>query len=411
MYLDYEKNLNMRLDNIDQLVSDMIIEINENSDLIKATLLEASDNVGYTLTTEMQDIWSHANDVLHYYGQEISGALRDYLAGIDQYMRDMKDAIRDLGDQLAAQAQSANDVIDADTTPSSGGGGSGMTRMFNPKTGEHLLTDDKNEIKTLKKKGWTAEDTGNNPTYSADSSNGNTELVRIFKPGQKAGDVGDHMWVVKGGNEYNTLTKKYGWVVDEQDSMYAYDSKQPGTTKMYRLFDTKTGTHLETTDKNEVNTLMKMEPDRWKLDDTSLYVKKYARGVHKLKDDELAWTQEYGTEAILRPTDGAILTPLKAGDSVVTAAGTENLFKFANDPYSFIKAMNLGTNSDKIVSVKAGNSVGEVNNSISISLPNVQDYNSFVKELQSDRQFEKMIQDMTINRVFGGSSLKKYSNY
>ena len=56
---------------------------------------------------------------------------------------------------------------------------------------------------------------------------------------------------------------------------------------------------------------------------------KYATGVHNLRDDEWAWTQEQGDEAILSPSRNAVFTPLKAGDSVLTKAQTDNLFKLS----------------------------------------------------------------------------------
>ena len=36
-------------------------------------------------------------------------------------------------------------------------------------------------------------------------------------------------------------------------------------------------------------------------------------------------------------------------------------------------------------------------------------YSDVMSMAKSDRQFEKMIQDMTVNRISGGSSLNKYS--
>lgn len=57
--------------------------------------------------------------------------------------------------------------------------------------------------------------------------------------------------------------------------------------------------------------------------------KGYAKGVHKLNKSQLAWTQEYRSEAILSPTRNAILTKLNKGDTVLTAEQTDNLFKLS----------------------------------------------------------------------------------
>lgn len=60
----------------------------------------------------------------------------------------------------------------------------------------------------------------------------------------------------------------------------------------------------------------------------------YASGSRYIKDDEIAWTQEHGKpEVIIRKSDGAILTPLSSGDTVVPSRLTENLYKWgAIDP-------------------------------------------------------------------------------
>lgn len=63
----------------------------------------------------------------------------------------------------------------------------------------------------------------------------------------------------------------------------------------------------------------------------------YKTGSKRIPFDELAWTNEDwekdGSELIVSKRDGAILTPLKAGDSVIPANLAENLFKWgAIDP-------------------------------------------------------------------------------
>jgi hypothetical protein len=62
----------------------------------------------------------------------------------------------------------------------------------------------------------------------------------------------------------------------------------------------------------------------------------WASGTKKVRKDQTAWTQEEGAELIVRPSDGAILTPLKANDAVIPANFTDNLFKWgAINPDSF----------------------------------------------------------------------------
>ena len=151
------------------------------------------------------------------------------------------------------------------------------------------------------------------------------------------------------------------------------------------------------------------DPDE-RLKAMTVWLKKngYASGVHRIKRDELAWTQEKGLEAIIRPSDGAILTPLAKNDSVLNVGATQNIWDMANNPIQFIKD-NLSFPVD-LHSSTGGNF--DIQQSMAITLPNVMNYNEFVTALQHDKKFERMMQDITVNQLTGGSKLAKYKyNY
>lgn len=135
----------------------------------------------------------------------------------------------------------------------------------------------------------------------------------------------------------------------------------------------------------------------------------YASGVRKLSRDEIAWTQENGLEAIIRPSDGAILTPLAKGDSVLNANATASLFDFANNPAEFIRSHMKNNNAiADVVTHEVGGNTYDNEFNIQIALPNVSNYEQFKYAMQHDPRFEQMIRAMTVDRMFGGSSLKKY---
>ena len=56
----------------------------------------------------------------------------------------------------------------------------------------------------------------------------------------------------------------------------------------------------------------------------------------------------------------------------------------------------------------AGNTFGDIN--FDIHIDHVEDYDDFVGKMQSDPRFERLVQDMTVNRIVGGSSMNKYRN-
>ena len=131
----------------------------------------------------------------------------------------------------------------------------------------------------------------------------------------------------------------------------------------------------------------------------------YASGARRILDDQLAWTQEKGLEAIIRPSDGAILTPLSRGDSVLNAGATQNIWDMANNPMKFIKD-NLTLPINLSPALSGGNY--DIQQSMVITLPNVQNYSEFVTALQNDKRFEKMVQDMTVNQLSQKNALAKY---
>ena len=139
-----------------------------------------------------------------------------------------------------------------------------------------------------------------------------------------------------------------------------------------------------------------------------LSLKGYASGSKSIPSDQYGWTQELGTESLIRKRDGAIVTPFERGDMVLDADATKNLWDMMNDPSGFINGAM--PNISQIISgkdrLRQGNTT--YNQKIEFILPNVENYSDFMRKAQRDRKFEGMICDMTINRLNGGDKLNKY---
>lgn len=136
-------------------------------------------------------------------------------------------------------------------------------------------------------------------------------------------------------------------------------------------------------------------------------VSAYALGAKNIRNNEMAWTQENGSEMIMRPSDGAILTPLAKNDSVLTSAASSNIWNMANNPSNFIKD-NL--DFDKIdTGANVGNKTTYTQNldKVVFNLPNVKNYDELLKSMQHDKNFERLIMSMTIDPIVGKSSLAK----
>lgn len=129
----------------------------------------------------------------------------------------------------------------------------------------------------------------------------------------------------------------------------------------------------------------------------------YASGSKSINKDELAWTQENGNEVIIRKSDGAMLTPLGRGDMVFDKDASKNLWDLAHNKIS-IESSRPG--SIRNISRVGGNTRNDIK--LDITLPNVKNYEEFKRDLTNDKQFEKVLQAMTIDRLGGANSFTKY---
>ncbi len=79
-----------------------------------------------------------------------------------------------------------------------------------------------------------------------------------------------------------------------------------------------------------------------------------------------------------------------------------SIFNLKNAPQ-----LNLSTLPQTSNITNMGNTVGEVHNTITFAIDRVLDYNDLVTQMQKDGKFEKMIEDMTIGKLAGRSSINK----
>lgn len=376
LYTEYETILNTRLDNIDALLEEVIAGINaaageggtidsalgvdgaiaqsiisavgENGS-IKEILSTEAGNVGTALSTEMNNIWSvgegNAKSVLTTYGE----GFQNKQTTTNQTLNGIKTGIDKMVSELDKEAEKKNK--EPKTDPSS-------------------------------KKDPTKPKEPTKPTDPKEPS----------KPKKKSKPkVGDKVEFVSGQYYYDSQGKK------------PLGSKYRGKKVYITSINTKSWAthpyHISTGSK-----LGKGDLGWLKLNQLS----GYAVGKQDFLDDEIAWTQEKGKrEFIVRPSDGAILTPIAKGDSVLTSSASSNIWDMANSPAEFIKD-NLGIGSASVPNnSNVNNSVVQNFENITFSMPNVHGYNELLTEMQKDKNFEKLILSMTIDRIAGKSSLAK----
>lgn len=341
LYLEYETILNTRLDNIDMLMSDMIVEINSSSSMISTTLSQKADEVGYTLSQSMSSIW-------------------------DTNATGIKNVITTYGDKFNTALTTTNSALQA------------------------INTNIQNMVTYLNKKA-TTNINSSSTSSSTSSSQANTSVKKpsttTTKPAQTQKTVSVGSTINAGGA--TIYATSYGGGGGRQyfasDPIYVVIGENNGYWKV-RWHGISSGV-----------------TGWFKKGD----VKAYATGKKKILSDEFAWTQENGSEMIVRPSDGAILTPLANGDSVLNSYATNNIWNMANNPSGFIRE-NLNTGGVAESPVKSSVSSYTQNiDSVVFSMPNVKNYDEMLKAMQKDKNFENLVLAMTIDQIAGGSSLSK----
>lgn len=380
---EYEEILNKRLDNIDGLLSDMISEINSNASQISDTLRTEAASVGYDLSTEMQNVWNATNDV--------NGVIAAYDSNFSSTMTGVSSAI----DDIYKRQQEMINAIDSMAGK--------LVQKVQEETADPVVGE-LEEVKQKPNKNNVAEGnpTPDPPKVSDKDSVKDAVLVDPDEPKKKPKKKPNKTNGTNAGNGKAEVGDK----VTYTSGVYHAASDGTGATGSYYL-----GKKVKIT---RINKGSKYPYCIDAADGTQLgwvklsQLKGYASGSKSIPSDQYGWTQELGTESLIRKRDGAIVTPFERGDMVLDADATKNLWDMMNDPSGFIN----GTIDDGLSSPISSMGVGSntVNNfdNITFDLPNVVDSKQFMNEMINDRKFEQLIRTMTVDRMSGKSSVSKY---
>lgn len=354
----------------------MISEINSNASQISDTLKTEAASVGYDLSTEMQNVWNATNGV--------NGVIAAYDSNFSSTMTGVSSAI----DNIYKRQQEMINAIDSMAGK--------LVQKVQEET-EDPVTGELEEVEQKPDKNNVAEGnpTPDPPKVSDKDSIKDAVLVDPDEPKKKPNKT-------KTGNNKAEVGDK----VTYASGVYHAASDGSGRTGNYYL-----GKKVKIT---RINKGSKYPYCIDASDGTELgwvklsQLKGYASGSKSIPSDQYGWTQELGTESLIRKRDGAIVTPFERGDMVLDADATKNLWDMMNDPSGFINGTmpDISQTISRKDRLQQGNTT--YNQKIEFSFPNVQNYSDFMRKAQRDRKFEKMICDMTTERMVGGSSLRKY---
>lgn len=355
MYTEYEELLNKRLDNIDELVGDVIEQVNASADTISNTIKSAASAVGYTISSAVAGTWDGKAPAVGDYtngtadgATGASGAVGDTKADHDANdpTNSSSDAYRQAQKDAAPPPDAANSP--EATNAKQGDGKVQVNDMVTLKKGTGVYSTatgkTKDGKKSSKKQTTSKKKEGLFITSIAKDAKGNLKAFPYLLSYKRDRSTGDLGWVRR----------------------FARDSKGKKTRENFTGYET---------------------------------------GAKEILQNEAAWTQEDGREFIVRPSDGAILTPLAKGDSVLNASASSNIWDMANDPAQFIKE-NLGVdaNGTPVVS-SVCSTYTQVIEDVSLVFPSVKNYDEMLAQMQRDPNFERLLMSMTFDQIVGKSAL------
>lgn len=338
LYEQYEEVLNMRLDNIDVLVSDVIANVNSEAGAIRDTLEAKADSVGYTMTESMNTIWNSANQVITNYGTNFLSSITGVQNAINDLTNLIKQAVDASNKKASASSSSAKNPSSSTSTPQ------------------------------------PATPTPKSATTSSGDGVPNVGDAVIFNSGAyyySSDGLSPTGTQMHGQTVYITRVNNASWA-----------------KKKYHISKDKNAAH----------------PLGWV--DLS-QISGYEKGIKSVPKDEMAVVGEHKKPETIVLDDGSILTPLSKNSSVFNNDAHENLWSFANDPQRFIESMIQ--NPPEVPNMFNEFTTNQTNTvTINIPIENVSDYNDFVRQLQKDSKFEKMIQTMVLEPIAGNSTIGKY---
>lgn len=362
--------LDERLDSFDITMQEIIDQSNENASNISQTITSTAENYGYKLSESMSSIWSlnannitnGINSVLGDFSNKfvegnnaINKVCGDINAAVQGLLKNSNDEAQRVADEIARQQAEQN--ANTDGGYSDGGGSSGGD------SGSNDWSDN-----------WDNSDSG-----SSDDGGGSWGDWFYHLEDDYPKDLLEVDSSIVDRLKYNDIDSSFGARAD-------YYSAMGGDGEYYGSSD----------------------QNIWMLDQLKSHgykngTKSATEGIHRTDEkglgSEVIFSKKYGT-----------LRKLDAGDMVFNKDQVEklwNLSKGITTPNMYMD--NLGAKLPDIpnISNNLANKVDVSYGDVSLSFPNVHNYEDFMKQAQQDPKFEKMVQNMTLGQTLGRNSLSK----
>lgn len=362
---DDAKNwLDQRIDEFDVTMQEIIDQSNENATNISQTITDTAESYGYKLSESMSSIWSTnasnitngINSVLGDFSNKfvegnnaINKVCGDINAAVQGLLKNSNDEAQRVADEIARQQAEQNANTDGGYSDGGGSSDSGDDWSDN----------------------WDNSDSGSSDDGGSDGVNW------IYEEDSYPKDLLDIENSIVDRLKYNSIASSFG-------ARAGYYEQITGDSDYYG------------TAEQNIRLLNYLKNNGYRKG-----TKSATAGIHRTDEDglgsEVIFSKKYGT-----------LRKLDTGDMVFNKDQVEKLWNLSKGmPNMFVD--NLGANLPDIsnISNNLANKVDVSYGDVTLSFPNVHNYEDIMKQMQKDPKAEKMIQEMTLGQTLGRNSLSK----
>ena len=359
--------LDERLDSFDITMQEIIEQSNANASNIADTITTTAENYGYKLSESMSSIWSlNANNITNGINSVLGDFSNKFVEGnnaINSVCNSINSAVQGLLANSNAEAQRVADEIARQQTEQNANTDGGYSDGGGSSGGGDDWSDN-----------WDNSDSGSSDDGGSDGVNW------IYSPDSYPKDL---------LNIENSIVDRIKW--------HDYDSSFAARSQYYDQMGGD-GQYYGTYDQN-IFMLDWMKSHGYRKG-----TKSATSGVHIYDEDNP------GSEVIV--TKYGTLRQFDSGDTVFSKEQVQKLWDMSKGITALTPNMGLNNIANKLPDIPV-NSKSMSNNvdisygDVSLSFPNVHNYEDFMKQAQQDPKFEKMVQNMTLGQTLGRNSLNK----
>lgn len=355
-YQDYSDKIDEKFEQVDILFQELIGIVNDNADMIGDTIASAAKEAGYTLSSELADIWNGTGTVI----SDFNGQFISYATTIQTALNGIRLTIEQMLKIAQSEADRKIEEINKGNVSSEGAGSAGG----NPQPIQASQS--------------------NTPPNTANTASTNAENTSDT---QMSASVGTQIPNASGNWYYDSNgTAPTGDVNRWKPDYFIIDKIVEGRAYPYHIQAYINGRAAGGNGWVKGNQIG------------------YRTGLKEAMYDHLAWTQEGGGE-IIRTSDGALLTPVPRGTTVFTRSMTDNLWNFADNPKAFIGDMIRPLQTNLTGKSDSGNIELNIEN---ITLPNVTKPEEFcdglIHAMQSDSRVIRAMRAVNVDALIGKNS-------